>query len=106
MYIYLSNKFFNVHVIRCFGNSLETILYLIAFNYFYSIKSKFNENIAIFTFIITIAFMVRCTSPIGFVIPILYKIYKEKSLFSFFIAGIGIATPLLFLIMLFDSFNY
>ena len=50
--------------------------------------------------------MVRCTSPIGFVIPILYKVIKEDTLFGFFIAGIGIAIPLLFLIMLFDSFNY
>jgi hypothetical protein len=26
LYLYLTNKFYNMHIIRCFGNSVETIL--------------------------------------------------------------------------------
>lgn len=34
LYFYLTNGFFNAYLIRTFSNSLETILHLVAFNYF------------------------------------------------------------------------
>jgi hypothetical protein len=76
IYFYISNKFFTSHLIRCFGNSVETILYIIMFNYYYEIKHRFDRNVFIFTFTMVLSFMIRCTSPIGFIPLVLYKIMR------------------------------
>jgi hypothetical protein len=60
----------------------------------------------IFTIIIVIAFMIRCTSPIGFVILVLYKLYKERNLVSFIISGFMIAIPTVILFIAFDTYYY
>ena len=39
VYFYLSNGFFNAFLIRTFSNSLEAILHIVSFNYFFSITS-------------------------------------------------------------------
>jgi len=70
----MTNKFYNMHIIRCFGNSVETILQLIIFNYYYDITSKFDKNIIMVAFLTTLSFMIRCTSPIGWVFLVLYKL--------------------------------
>lgn len=38
MYLYISCKFYNIHLIRCFANSTESVMYLIAFYYYIDIK--------------------------------------------------------------------
>ena len=73
-YIYFTNKFYNVYVIRCLGNSVESILTLIMLNFFMDIKSSFDINISIFTIIAVISIMIRCTSVLGWMPLILYKI--------------------------------
>jgi hypothetical protein len=106
LYLYLANKFYTVHIIRCFGNSVETILYIMAFYYYYKIKNKFDKNMVIFTLIVTVAFMMRCTSPIGFIFLIIYKLFSKKSFKCFAIAGIFVALPTILFFIAFDSYYY
>jgi hypothetical protein len=106
MYLYVANKFYNTTVIRCFANSLESIMYLIAFNYFLEIKKRFNNDIAIFTFLITTAFMIRCTSPIGFLALIIHKMYYHKATYAFIVSGFLIAIPTIVLYVSLDTYYY
>lgn len=106
MYLYISNKFYNVHVIRCFGNSVEAIIYLIAFHYYNKISSKFDRNMIIFTSLITVSLMMRPTSPIGFVFLVIYKIIKERSLLSFILTGLTCVIPILFCIISLETYYY
>lgn len=95
-----------MYIVKCFSNSLESIIYLVAFNYYLNITKSLDKNIYIFTFIMTIAFMIRCTSPIGFVVLIAYKIYKEKCFISFLISAVAIALPTLCLCVALDTYYY
>jgi hypothetical protein len=95
-----------MHISKCFGNSVESILYLVAFNYYLKITKQFDKNIMIFTFIITVAFMIRCTSPIGFVFLVIYKIYSEDCLESFIKSAVSVAMPTLIFLIAMDSYYY
>jgi hypothetical protein len=106
MYFYLSSKLFNIYYIRCFGNSVEAMFYMVAFNYFYEINSKFDRNIIIFTLIMIVSFMMRCTSIIGFILPCLYKIICANALKPFLISAAVVACPSLFLLAMLDSYCY
>jgi phosphatidylinositol glycan class B len=95
-----------MHISKCFGNSVESILYLVAFNYYLKITKHFDNNIMIFTFIITVAFMIRCTSPIGFVLLIIYKIYSEDCLKTLIKAAASVAVPTIIFLTAMDSYYY
>ena len=58
------------------------------------------------TALITIQFMMRNTSPIGWLPLLFIKIYKDKSFKALLTAGIIIALPLLILIILLDTYFY
>jgi ABC-type siderophore export system fused ATPase/permease subunit len=75
MYLYLSNKFYNVFIIRCFGNSSETILTIVILNFYLKLSKEFDRNMVVMTLLLVVSFMARCTSIIGFLPLVLYKIY-------------------------------
>jgi hypothetical protein len=106
LYIYLTNRYFNIYIVKCFGNSVEAILYLAAFHFYLKITKLCDKNMMAFTFIITAAFMVRCTSPIGFALLVIIKIFKEKCFISFLVSGVAIAIPTLTLCVAMDSYYY
>lgn len=106
LYFYLTNGFFNAYIIRTFSNSLETILHLVAFNYFLQISSKQDNNVKMVAFSLSIALVVRNSSPIGWVPLILIKIISERNFPMFLDALIRVAIPTLFIAIMIDSLYF
>ena len=104
--LYLANQFLNMYLIKTFGNSVETILQLVLFYYYFRISNKFDRNISLVAFLAVVSFMSRCTAPIGWVFLILHTIVKKKTFLLFIKAGIFIAIPTLLLLVAIDSFIY
>lgn len=52
------------------------------------------------------SFMIRSTSPIGWVFLVLYKLIKERSLLPFILAFFAVAIPSLILFTALDSYYY
>jgi len=104
--IYIMNRNLNDIIIRCFSNSIEAIFQIIAFYYYLRIKAKFDSNTVIMTALITLSFMIRNTSPVGWIPLLFLKIIYEKTFLSFLIAGIFVAIPLIFLCVCLDSLYY
>jgi hypothetical protein len=103
---YFTNAFFNQYIIRCFSNSVETILHLIIFWHFLEIKNRFDKHLAIIAFLISVAFVIRNTAPIGWIPLVIYKIIKDRSLINFIIAFILVVIPTLSVLILIDSVYY
>lgn len=103
---YLTNRTSNEFMTRCFSNSVETILYIIAYYYFLGVRDKFNINTAIMTALISLSFMIRNTSPVGWVPLLFYKVIYEGALIPFLIAAIVVALPIIGLCILLDSLYY
>ncbi len=100
------NRFYNEFITRCFSNSVETIFQTIVFYYFLKVKNRFDINVAVLTAGLTVSFMIRNTSPIGWPPLLLYKIIYDGSLVPFLIAGVFVFLPVVALFILIDSFNY
>lgn len=93
-------------MIRCLGNSIETIFYIIAYYYFIDIKNKMNKNTVIFTALISLSFMMRNTSPVGWVPLIIYKVIYEGSFFTFLVAAFVVALPIIGICILLDTLYF
>jgi phosphatidylinositol glycan class B len=106
VYLYLTNKFYNTYIVKCFGNSVESILNLVILNYYIDIKHKFDRNVAMLTFLMVLSFMIRCTAPLGWIPLILYKLVKDNSFKAFLISGFLVAIPSLMLFIFIDSVYY
>ena len=79
---------------------------VVAFYYFLEQKDKFNMNTAILTATITISFVMRNTSPIGWIPLLAIKVLFEGSLIPFIKAGIFVAIPLLGITIAIDTLYY
>ena len=106
LYFYLGNSFFTALYIKCFGNSVETILSIIIIYYLLQTKSEFNVNFSVMTFLVVISFMIRCTSIIGFVPIVLIKLVEDRSLYAYIKAACFIAIPTFVLLITIDSYYY
>jgi len=69
-------------------------------------KNKFNFNTVILTALISISFMIRNTSPVGWVPLLGYKVLFEGSLLPFIKSGILVALPILFFLVWVDTTHY
>jgi hypothetical protein len=105
-FILLFSRLYNDLMIRTFTNSIETIFQIIAFYYFLKVTNKFDKNIAILTGLLTVSFMIRNTSPIGWPPLILIKIIKDRSLVAFIMSFVVVFIPVVFVSILVDSFYY
>jgi hypothetical protein len=103
---YLTNRAYNEIIIRCFTNGIEAILSIIAFHYYLQVKNKFNKSVAIMTGLISISFMMRNTSPIGWIPLLFVKVLKEGSFKPFLIALFIVAIPIIGLSILLDTLYY
>lgn len=103
---YLTNRIYNEMIIRTFTNSLECIFQIIAFYYFLDVKDKFDKATAIMTGLLSLSFMIRSTSPIGWIPLLVMKIVYDKSLFAFLQAGVVVAIPILSFCVAMDSIYY
>ena len=70
------------------------------------VTNKFDKNIVILTAALTVAFMMRNTSPVGWPPVLAIKIWRDKSLIPFIMAGITVFIPTVGLCILVDSFYY
>lgn len=67
---YMTNKVFNEMIIKCFSNSMETILDSIVVYYIYKADKNLNLNYFAFSFFGVINLFIRNTSPI-LVLPLI-----------------------------------
>jgi GPI mannosyltransferase 3 len=100
------SSFYNELIIRCFSNSVETIFQIISFYYFLQVKCTFDRNVCLLTASLTLAFMIRNTSPIGWPPLLLMKVIKDGALVPFLIAGFTVFVPVVGLSILVDSHFY
>ena len=94
------------YLIRCFTNAVEEILSVIAFYYFLDQKNRFNMRTVILTTTITLSFMMRNTSPIGWIPLLAIKVLYEGALVPFLIAGIFVAVPVITATVLIDTLYF
>jgi GPI mannosyltransferase 3 len=102
----LTNGFMIEYEIRCFTNTLEKICTVVAFHFYLKQKSEFNANTVIFTVLLTIGFMMRNTSPVGWVPLLFTKMVYDGAFMPFLISGVIVALPLVITIVYLDSLYY
>jgi phosphatidylinositol glycan class B len=106
LFILFFARLYNEFMIRTFSNAVETVFQVIAFYYFLKVTNKFDRNIVFLTFLLTLSFMIRNTSPIGWPPLILIKIIKDRSLLPFICAFVLVFIPVVFLSVALDSYYY
>lgn len=102
----LTNFFMFEYEIRCFTNTLEKICTVIAFWFYEKQKDRFTANTVIFTALLTIGFMMRNTSPVGWLPLLFLKISRSGAFIPFLLSGIFVAVPLIILCIYLDSIYY
>lgn len=90
-------------MIRTLTNAVEQMFTVVAFSYYIDQKDKFNLNTVLLTALISISFMIRNTSPVGWVPLLGYKVLFEGSLLPFIKSGIFVALPILFVLVYIDT---
>ena len=96
----------NIILHQTFTNAVELILSVIAFKYYLDQKNRFTASTAKLTATITISFMMRNTSPIGWIPLLAIKVLKEGAFVPFLLAGIFVAVPLIGAIIAVDTWFY
>lgn len=91
---------------RTLTNGVESILYIIGFYYFLDVNHQFNKTSAIMTAVISLAFMMRNTSVVGWIPLLLLKIVHENAFFNFLKAGFLVAIPVVAICILSDSLYF
>ena len=77
-----------------------------AFYFYLRQKNRFNFDTVMLTATITLSFMMRNTSPIGWVPLLAIKVVYEGAFLPFLIAGIFVAVPIMGLTVCIDTFYY
>lgn len=103
---FFANRFQTHYMIRTLTNAIEQMFTCVAFYFYLDQKNKFNLNTVILTALITISFMIRNTSPVGWVPLLGWKVLKEGSLLPFIISGIFVALPIIFICVWVDTVMY
>lgn len=110
-----SNSMMSVIMPWTFSNSIECSLLMIGVYIWdripaeLSFKSQskwFDFWVMAVTFLVTISFMIRTTSAVGWFPLIFHKAFVQKNFLKFAVAGMFIAAPLLGLMLLMDSWFY
>ena len=81
--MYLLNYTFCSQLHRLYTNAEETILAIISLYYYMDIKDKFDKNVIIVVALQTFSFVIRNTSPIGWIPILLIKVFYNRSLVPF-----------------------
>lgn len=106
MLLFLTNRCQSEHIVRCFTNGLEQIFSVIAFYFFLDQGNRFTINTVVLTALISLAFMMRNTSPIGWVPLLAHKVIYDGSLLPFILSGIFVALPIIFICVYVDTIYY
>lgn len=103
---YLTNRVQNALIIRCFTNAIEEIISIIAFYFYSRVGSSLTANTAIFTALVSVQFMMRNTSPIGWIPLLFIKVFRDGAFVPFLICAVTIALPIVVGATLLDSLFY
>lgn len=104
---YLTNRVQNAFIVRCFTNSIEEIITIIAFYYYQRVDEKvLNPSTALFTGLVSVQFMMRNTSPIGWIPLLFLKVLKQGAFLPFLCCAITIALPIVVSSTYLDSVYY
>ena len=106
MLLILVNRAQTEFITRCFTNGVEQVLSVIAFYFYLDQKNSFTCHTAMLTATITLSFMMRNTSPIGWIPLLAIKVLFEGALVPFLIAGIFVALPIIGLVVAVDTQYY
>ena len=94
------------YISRCFTNSIEQILSVIALYFFLKQGSTFTANTVFLTALITIAFIMRNTSIVGWIPLLAIKVLREGALIPFIMSALTVAIPSMALMFYIDSLYY
>jgi len=103
---YFTNQFFNSFMIRCFSNSVEAMLHLLVFNYYLEITNKFDKNVVMVAFWLSIALGIRNTSIMAWVPLLIIKMIAKGAYLKFIYAGLFVALPAIAFVVALDSIYY
>lgn len=92
--------------IRCFTNTLEKICTVIAFQFYLKQRDRLTTDTIVFTILLTISFMMRNTSPVGWVPLLFLKVKNDGAFLPFLLSGIFFALPIIALCIYLDSVYY
>lgn len=104
--LYFFNRYMQMYLIRTFTNSLETTFTTVAFYFYLDQKDKLTLNTVILTAFISFSFMIRTTSPVGWIPLLAYKVLFEGSFIPFIKSGILVAIPICCLCIFIDTTLY
>ena len=94
-------------MIRCFTNSLEEMLNVIGLYYYVKVDNKIsNPQTYIFTGLVSLQFMMRNTSPVGWLPLLAIKVFRDGAFVPFLAAAVVVALPIVIGSTLLDSWYY
>ena len=101
------NRRMNEIFSKTMTNGAEGSLCVAALYYFNNIKPKFDKNLILMTIFISLAFIVRSSSLIGFIPLALVKIFQSCNFFTAILtSGFLVAVPTMIFSILIDSYFY
>ena len=83
------------------------MLSIIGFDFYLRVDSKlFNRDTMVFTGLVTLQFMMRNTSPIGWIPLLFIKVFRDGAFMPFLVSAIVVAAPIILGSTLMDSYYY
>lgn len=104
----ISSEYINNYVLRTSANAIEGNLMVIAFYYLINIQPKvFDKSLSIMTVFITLSFLIRSSSLVGYLPLALLVIYQDSRFFvPIVVAGLTCAVPMVIASVAIDTFMY
>mmetsp|Transcript_102605 Transcript_102605/g.141885 ORF Transcript_102605/g.141885 Transcript_102605/m.141885 type:complete len:139 (-) Transcript_102605:36-452(-) len=106
MFLMLFSVYENMFLIRCFTNTIECIFAVVTFYFYLNQDKHFTVSTCIVTALITFSFMMRNTSPIGWIPLLAIKVLYNQSFLPFLVAAFIIAVPIIGINVLLDSYFF
>ena len=101
------NRRINEILSKTLSNGAEASFCIAALYYYNNLKPKFDKNMALMTLNITLAFIVRSSSLVGFLPLALTKIFSSNDYFlAIMTSGVCVALPTMIISILIDSVLY
>jgi hypothetical protein len=104
--LFFVNRFQTSYMIRTGTNAVEQFFNCLSFYFYLDQKDKFTAKTAILTALISTSFMIRNTSPVGWIPLLAHKVIFDGSFMPFLKAGIIIALPVIALCVYVDTVMY
>lgn len=104
----ITSQYVNDYVLRTSANGIEGNLMFVVFYYYINIKPKiFDKSINMLTFAITVSFIIRSSSLVGYVPLALIVIVQDFNFFMpILVAGLCIAIPAILANIASDAYFY